>query len=159
MPCGTQIQCNFPCNREPPPCGHPKTNHSCHESEGCPPCPFLTSKVCACGKMTLPNARCSLPKVSCGTPCGKPLPCGFHTCRRMCHGDDCGVCESVCGKDRKLWYVVDVRSLLSTNLAFTVFRTTMGVPCHVMLHRPVRSMIRAKALRHCNVHVDGSSAK
>lgn len=102
VPCGTQMQCNYPCNRPPPLCGHPKAAHSCHESEGCPPCPFLTAKVCACGKMTLPNVRCSQPKVSCGTACGKPLPCGFHTCQRMCHGDDCGACESVCGKDRKL---------------------------------------------------------
>src|SRR3954454_4296390 len=99
IPCGTQIQCNYPCNRPPPLCGHPKPVHSCHESEGCPPCPFLTAKLCACGKMTLPNVRCSQPKVSCGTPCGKPLPCGFHACQRLCHGDECGACESVCGKD------------------------------------------------------------
>jgi transcriptional repressor NF-X1 len=132
IPCGTQIHCNHPCNRPPPPCGHPKPVHSCHETEGCPPCPFLTAKICACGKMTLPNVRCSQPKVSCGTSCGKLLPCGFHACQRMCHGDDCGPCESVCGKDRKLWYVSDIKLLREAEKTLSSLPDHHGciLPCH-----------------------------
>ncbi|KAI0336848.1 hypothetical protein GY45DRAFT_25326 [Cubamyces sp. BRFM 1775] len=103
IPCGTRITCGYPCNRPPPPCGHPLTRHACHEDPiPCPPCPFLTSKVCACGKKTVDNVRCSQEKVSCGTVCGKLLACGFHHCERLCHGDACGACHAPCGKPRKL---------------------------------------------------------
>ena len=103
IPCGTRISCHYPCARPPPPCGHPRTQHACHEDPTpCPPCPFLTSKLCACGKKMVDNVRCSQEKVSCGTPCGKPLTCGFHHCDRLCHGDDCGPCHATCGKPRKL---------------------------------------------------------
>ncbi len=57
-----------------PPCGHPKTPHVCHGDDSpCPPCFFLTERLCACGKKEVGNIRCSLPreKVSCGTVCGK----------------------------------------------------------------------------------------
>lgn len=103
IPCGTRISCHYPCARPPLPCGHPKTQHACHEDPTpCPPCPFLTSKLCACGKKTVDNVRCSQEKVSCGTPCGKLLACGFHQCERLCHGDECGPCHAMCGKTRKL---------------------------------------------------------
>ncbi|KAA1473096.1 hypothetical protein DENSPDRAFT_822377 [Dentipellis sp. KUC8613] len=101
--CGTRINCTYPCSRPPPPCGHPKTQHTCHEDPSpCPPCPFLTSKMCACGKKSVDNVRCSQERVSCGAPCGKLLRCGFHHCERPCHGDPCGPCAAVCGKPRKL---------------------------------------------------------
>ncbi|KAI0938639.1 hypothetical protein AcV5_000275 [Taiwanofungus camphoratus] len=103
IPCGTRINCTFPCARPPPTCGHPKTQHTCHEDPtSCPPCPFLASKRCACGKKMVDNVRCSQEKVSCGTTCGKLLSCGFHHCERLCHGDACGPCSAVCGKPRKL---------------------------------------------------------
>ncbi|TFK89666.1 hypothetical protein K466DRAFT_486400 [Polyporus arcularius HHB13444] len=103
IPCGTRIACGYPCSRPPPPCGHPKTQHACHEDPiRCPPCPFLTSKQCACGKKMVDNVRCSQEKVSCGTTCGKLLSCGFHHCERLCHGDACGACHATCGKPRKL---------------------------------------------------------
>ncbi|KZT20935.1 hypothetical protein NEOLEDRAFT_1244899 [Neolentinus lepideus HHB14362 ss-1] len=103
IPCGTRINCAYPCNRPPPPCGHPKAPHACHEDPApCPPCVFLTSKRCACGKNTVDNVKCSQEKVSCGTVCGRLLACGFHHCQRLCHGDDCGACNVVCGKPRKL---------------------------------------------------------
>ncbi|KAH7097552.1 hypothetical protein BKA62DRAFT_643194 [Auriculariales sp. MPI-PUGE-AT-0066] len=101
IPCGTKIACTYPCAEPPPTCGHPKTPHPCHESGTCPSCPFLTSKACACGKQNISNVRCSQEKVSCGKPCGKPMPCGYHVCERVCHGDDCGDCHAVCGKPRK----------------------------------------------------------
>ncbi|KII84629.1 hypothetical protein PLICRDRAFT_117694 [Plicaturopsis crispa FD-325 SS-3] len=103
IPCGTRINCTYPCSRPPPPCGHPSTQHSCHEDPApCPPCPFLTSKTCACGKRSVPNVRCSQEKVSCGTVCGRLMACGFHRCEKLCHGDDCGTCTAPCGKARKL---------------------------------------------------------
>ncbi|KAF8582785.1 hypothetical protein K439DRAFT_1350445 [Ramaria rubella] len=103
VPCGTRINCTFPCDRAPPLCGHSKSAHTCHEDPtACPPCPFLTTKRCACGKSNIGNVRCSQEKVSCGQPCGKLLDCGFHRCGKLCHGDDCGACSSVCGKPRKL---------------------------------------------------------
>ena len=79
IPCGTVMQCTYPCRRPAPACGHPTTPHTCHEdtaaavSSSCPPCPFLATKLCACGKKLVPNVRCSLEtdKVSCGTVCGK----------------------------------------------------------------------------------------
>ncbi|TDL15940.1 hypothetical protein BD410DRAFT_79701 [Rickenella mellea] len=103
IPCGTQIHCPYPCARPPPPCGHPSATHSCHADDTpCPPCAFLTSKKCACGKGVVNNVRCSLERVSCGAKCGKLASCGFHRCARPCHGDDCGPCTAPCGKPRKL---------------------------------------------------------
>lgn len=101
VPCGTKIACTYPCAEPPPPCGHPKLPHACHETGACPPCVFLTSKLCACGKTSVPNVKCFQEKVSCGKPCGKPMGCGFHPCERVCHGDECGPCFAVCGKPRK----------------------------------------------------------
>lgn len=74
IPCGTRINCRYPCNRPLLPCGHPKTQHACHEDPTpCPPCVVLTTKQCACGKKEVGNVKCSLAreKVSCGTVCGK----------------------------------------------------------------------------------------
>ncbi|KAL5514440.1 hypothetical protein ACEPAG_2528 [Sanghuangporus baumii] len=103
IPCGTRMSCPYPCSRPPPPCGHPRTQHTCHEDPTpCPPCPFLTEKTCACGKNQVRNVRCSQEKVSCGTACGKLLDCGFHHCERLCHSGECGTCSSVCGKPRRL---------------------------------------------------------
>ncbi|KAF5350789.1 hypothetical protein D9758_010328 [Tetrapyrgos nigripes] len=68
IPCGTKVKCPYPCVFPPPPCGHPKTPHSCHADDApCPPCYSLTTKKCACGKKDVPNVRCSLEteKVGC----------------------------------------------------------------------------------------------
>lgn len=94
--CGTRLRCVYPCARPAPACGHPHVPHACHEGvviagadtadeglglvgegegEGsvgaCLPCPFLTEKVCACGKKRVGNVRCSQERVSCGSVCGK----------------------------------------------------------------------------------------
>ena len=124
------MKCLYPCLRPAPPCGHPTTHHNCHtDSVSCPPCPFLATKLCACGKKSVPNIRCSLEvdKVSCGTVCGKYvlsfvslwllltvyrlMTCGFHHCERLCHSDDCGNCNAPCGKARKSWYVFTQKSV------------------------------------------------
>ena len=67
--CGTVIDCTYPCARPAPECGHPKVPHTCHETEACPPCPYLTTKKCACGKNEVKNVRCSQEKVTCGVIC------------------------------------------------------------------------------------------
>jgi transcriptional repressor NF-X1 len=106
IPCGTRIRCTHPCDRALLECGHSRVPHACHEDPApCPPCPFLTTKRCACGKKDVPNVQCAQAKVACGTPCGKLLGCGFHRCVRLCHAGECGACTSVCGKPRKHWYV------------------------------------------------------
>ncbi|KAN0129710.1 hypothetical protein V8E53_012530 [Lactarius tabidus] len=102
IPCGTQVQCSYPCARPDPPCGHPKAPHLCHEDPTpCPPCVYLTEKLCACGKTMVGNIRCSSEKVSCGKPCGRPLGCGFHPCEQLCHSGACSRCTAICGKPRK----------------------------------------------------------
>lgn len=85
IPCGTKLHCRFPCTRPPPDCGHPKSEHTCHsDEEGCPPCPFLTTKTCGCPReMAVRNVKCSADRVSCGSPCGRLLSCGWHKCRKV----------------------------------------------------------------------------
>ena len=104
--CGTTITCQYPCARPAPACGHPKTAHPCHESETCPPCPYLTTRACACGKdQAVKNVRCSQSqdRVSCGQQCGILLPCGFHTCDKSCHRPgECEPCSQVCGKPKRI---------------------------------------------------------
>ncbi|KAI6151510.1 hypothetical protein BKA82DRAFT_169428 [Pisolithus tinctorius] len=106
IPCGTRLTCTYPCVRERP-CGHPQVPHACHEStissiaRSCPPCPFLTRKLCACEKKMVDNVQCSQERVSCGNVCKRLLACGFHECKRTCHADECGPCTAVCGKSRK----------------------------------------------------------
>ncbi|CUA77138.1 FKBP12-associated protein 1 homolog [Schizosaccharomyces pombe 972h-] [Rhizoctonia solani] len=104
VPCGTRMNCTYPCAAPPPPCGHPRTPHTCHAAEeesSCPPCPHLTNRQCDCGKSLVRNVRCSQERTSCGAPCGKPLDCGYHSCDRTCHVGDCGSCAQICGKPRK----------------------------------------------------------
>ncbi|KAJ7910620.1 hypothetical protein B0H13DRAFT_2251237 [Mycena leptocephala] len=73
IPCGTRIQCTYQCPRPPPSCGHPRTQHMCHSDDvGCPPCPFLTTKKCMCGKKDVGNVRCAQERVSCGSVWAAP---------------------------------------------------------------------------------------
>lgn len=102
IPCGTVIQCYFPCTRPPPSCGHPKQQHDCHEMEPCPPCIYLVDKVCICGKNTVANVPCHRSRVSCGHTCDAVLNCGFHRCQKSCHDiGQCGPCHQTCTKPRK----------------------------------------------------------
>lgn len=100
---------SFPCNRPPPSCGHPKTEHTCHENDdGCPPCPFLTKKSCLCGKSLVPNVRCSQENVRCGKPCQSTLSCGVHKCRKQCHREnDCEDCNQMCSRLKPICQHID----------------------------------------------------
>jgi transcriptional repressor NF-X1 len=140
IPCGTQVQCSYPCARPDPPCGHPKAPHLCHEDPTpCPPCVYLTEKLCACGKTMVGNIRCSSEKVSCGKPCGRPLVCGFHPCEQLCHGDACSQCTAICGKPRKPWCVLDPPSVFRHDLTAELFRhrsLPAQHPCTQPCHAP-----------------------
>ena len=133
VPCGTQVECSYPCSLPPPPCGHPKISHTCHPPDTpCPPCVHLTNKVCMCGRTTLPAVPCSRKNVRCSAPCRRTLACGQHTCSGACHAEgECPPCKQVCGRPRPL----------------------CGHPCERPCHAPVAcdtsEPCRAMILRHC----------
>ncbi len=180
IPCGTRIACTYPCARPPPPCGHPKTQHACHEDPTpCVPCIFLASKQCACGKKMVDNVRCSQEKVSCGTKCGKYvlalasaycpllklrhvfrlLACGYHHCERSCHGDACGKCNALCGKSRKLWYVLVYVSRLEGILIYPTLVFPLIILALFLAMHPLRVTSRRRVTRPSPspVHVAGSA--
>ncbi|OCK77431.1 hypothetical protein K432DRAFT_358611 [Lepidopterella palustris CBS 459.81] len=102
LPCGTKPPpCRLQCNRHKS-CGHPQVPHNCHlDEESCPKCPFLTTKLCLCGKNTLKNQPCWLNEVRCGQICGRKLKCGAHRCQKQCHrsGQCEEPCQQSCGKE------------------------------------------------------------
>lgn len=107
LPCGTVAPaCQFDCTRHKS-CGHPQLAHNCHgDGEECPKCPFLTEKICMCGKKSLKNQQCWRNDVSCGDPCGAALSCGSHACRKICHRpgnceDVDRACQQPCGKPKR----------------------------------------------------------
>lgn len=104
VPCGTQVICSYPCARPPPPCGHPKVPHACHPLDvPCPPCVYLTNKVCVCGRTTLSAVPCSRQSPRCGVPCEQTLACGQHTCTGTCHAPgECPPCTQPCGRPREV---------------------------------------------------------
>ncbi|KAH8703300.1 hypothetical protein BGW36DRAFT_369115 [Talaromyces proteolyticus] len=108
QPCGTRPPpCRYDCERAKP-CNHPQTSHNCHtDEEECPKCPFLTEKLCLCGKKLLKNQPCWLSDARCGMICGEPLKCGSHSCQKQCHRpgeceDASWPCRQLCGKIKKL---------------------------------------------------------
>ncbi|KAI4886983.1 hypothetical protein NFI96_023477 [Prochilodus magdalenae] len=98
VPCGTRPpECKNPCTRQHD-CDHP-VFHSCHSEEKCPPCTYLTKKWCMGNHEQRSNIPCHLQDISCGLVCNKPLPCGFHRCKRICHRGECdaeGECKQPC---------------------------------------------------------------
>nr|QFR37590.1 shuttle craft [Biston betularia] len=98
--CGTRPPaCDAPCRR-PRSCGHPP-HHSCHSGD-CPPCVVLTTKRCYGDHEERKTIPCSQDEFSCGLPCGKPLPCGKHTCIKTCHKGPCDTakCTQPCMEKR-----------------------------------------------------------
>lgn len=99
--CGTRRPfCMLPCSREHE-CGHPAT-HICHDEEECPPCIALTEKLCFGGHELRFAIPCHIKNVSCGMPCGIPLPCKRHTCTKPCHAPPCntGPCRLPCNSPK-----------------------------------------------------------
>ncbi|XP_043227759.1 protein shuttle craft-like [Amphibalanus amphitrite] len=86
--CGTpRPPCDQPCSRAHP-CGHPVL-HSCHSQPECPPCTQLMKKFCYGRHEERSSVPCHQTAVSCGRPCGKPLPCRRHQCKEPCHAGPC----------------------------------------------------------------------
>ncbi|XP_060730078.1 transcriptional repressor NF-X1 [Tachysurus vachellii] len=94
IPCGTKPpECKNPCTRQHD-CDHPVL-HACHSEERCPPCTYLTKKWCMGNHEQRSNIPCHLQDISCGLACNKPLSCGSHRCKRICHRGECQA-ESDC---------------------------------------------------------------
>ncbi|XP_028172808.1 protein shuttle craft isoform X2 [Ostrinia furnacalis] len=91
--------CDAPCRRRRA-CLHPP-HHSCHTGD-CPPCVVLTTKRCHGQHEERKTIPCSQDEFSCGLPCGKPLPCGKHTCIKTCHKGECDTskCTQPCNEKR-----------------------------------------------------------
>ena len=89
QPCGTAPPvCHEVCRR-PRACGHVDAlGHPCHYGP-CPPCVALVDKLCCGGHRLVHSVPCSRTNVCCGERCAKPLPCGQHTCQRICHPGPC----------------------------------------------------------------------
>jgi hypothetical protein len=162
VPCGTRINCAYPCAQPLPPCGHPRTPHTCHAAEegsSCPPCPHLTNRTCDCGKSLLRNVRCSQERVSCGSACGKLLDCGYHACDRTCHTGECGSCVQVCGKPRKGWYVIVIRvvPVLASSTYYCILVVVTLAPPHAthlqLALPPIPSLAPSSLL--CLAHAGG----
>ncbi|XP_050670768.1 protein shuttle craft [Leptidea sinapis] len=98
--CGTKPPaCGATCARARA-CGH-EPHHSCHAGD-CPPCVVLTTKMCYGNHEERKTIPCSQEEFSCGLPCGKPLPCGKHTCIKTCHKGPCDTekCKQGCREKR-----------------------------------------------------------
>ncbi|KAF8395897.1 hypothetical protein HHK36_019852 [Tetracentron sinense] len=74
-------------------------NHVCEEichPGPCGVCELTPWKIrtCNCGKTKLQEERqsCLDPIPTCSQICGKPLHCGIHYCKEVCHGGSCAPC-------------------------------------------------------------------
>lgn len=83
-------------------CQRHRCDKLCH-AFNCGPCPYSVtpSTRCPCGKHLALKVNpawssCADPFPCCGEVCGKPLPCGLHTCPRKCHTGPCPTCEAPC---------------------------------------------------------------
>ena len=95
--CGTAPpECDEPCAQLME-CGH-ECPAKCHEGPH-PLCYEPVSRLCLGGHKQLFNTPCHVGSISCGQPCGKPLPCG-HSCSSQCHAGECKPCSSPCGARR-----------------------------------------------------------
>ncbi|XP_002969132.2 NF-X1-type zinc finger protein NFXL1 [Selaginella moellendorffii] len=82
-------------------CGRHYCTRVCHKDE-CGGCKVVVAVACfcrrkldrvVCGQVPVPGDVAGNGIFSCGSICGKLLPCGNHVCSRECHPGDCGDCE------------------------------------------------------------------
>lgn len=86
--CGTPaLVCPHPCSKRRD-CGHPANTHACHEGP-CPPCVIPVEMPCAGGHTVMLNIPCYKREMSCGVVCNKPMACGLHNCKQICHAGPC----------------------------------------------------------------------
>ena len=79
----------------PKKCPHP-CELLCHAGP-CPPCTHMgPTQSCFCGKNST-SKRCVDTQYdtgwNCDEVCGDLMPCGIHTCQKLCHEGLCGACE------------------------------------------------------------------
>ncbi|KAF2317563.1 hypothetical protein GH714_024700 [Hevea brasiliensis] len=88
------FSCNLTCKKMLC-CGNHECGETCHPGP-CGDCDLLPGRVesCYCGKTSLQVERksCLDPIPNCTQICGKPLPCGIHHCKEICHAGDCPPC-------------------------------------------------------------------
>ncbi|XP_037397326.1 NF-X1-type zinc finger protein NFXL1 [Pygocentrus nattereri] len=95
--------CGKTCSRTLP-CRIHTCTHTCHAGV-CEPCPRVSVQKCVCGRSSA-QRQCASPLWHCDQACGRPLPCGNHTCERVCHAGACGECPRAgnrtcpCGKSK-----------------------------------------------------------
>uniref|UniRef100_A0A8B9HIP7 Nuclear transcription factor, X-box binding-like 1 n=1 Tax=Astyanax mexicanus TaxID=7994 RepID=A0A8B9HIP7_ASTMX len=95
--------CGKVCSRKLP-CRIHTCTHTCHAGV-CEPCPRVSVQKCVCGRSSA-ERQCASPVWHCDQVCGRPLPCGNHTCERVCHAGVCGECPRAgnrtcpCGKSK-----------------------------------------------------------
>lgn len=88
----TLLLCDSVCGKDLE-CGRHKCEQNCHHGP-CEHCKNTVEQECYCGK----NKReviCEknvLFTYCCNNICGKLLSCGNHTCKKLCHLDDCEPC-------------------------------------------------------------------
>ncbi|XP_073011120.1 NF-X1-type zinc finger protein NFXL1 [Typha latifolia] len=100
------LSCGLQCNRLLS-CGRHRCVDICH-SGPCRPCQVLVGASCfcmkksemvLCGDMAVKGKLDGIDGVfSCNSICGRPLLCGNHFCKEICHPGPCGECESLPGK-------------------------------------------------------------
>ena len=73
-------------------CGAHRCEAECHDGP-CPPCANTSLQTCRCGAVT-ERRPCAELDFTCGRVCGRPLPCGKHTCPLTCHDGDCASCPN-----------------------------------------------------------------
>lgn len=142
--CGTRPpECRETCTRSHA-CEH-TVSHSCHSEDNCPPCTQLTTKMCFGGHEERKNVACLVEGISCGRPCGKPLPCTRHTCIRICHAGPCTTTTaSVSPTHQAAAGAATATTAAGTGTAAaavcsqpcTVARAACGHPCNQPCHPP-----------------------
>jgi len=76
-------------------CGEHVCMDVCHAGD-CKPCPESQRKLCPCGKTKLSSdLPCWSESPVCDSQCDKALPCGAHTCFKLCHHGKCEECVQV----------------------------------------------------------------
>ncbi|XP_011871013.1 PREDICTED: protein shuttle craft [Vollenhovia emeryi] len=87
------LMCDSICGKDLP-CGKHTCQRKCHQGE-CGPCDKIVQQTCFCSKKTqeVPCRANTADTYSCDNICNKPLDCGKHYCRKVCHPECCELCS------------------------------------------------------------------
>ncbi|KAH7421741.1 hypothetical protein KP509_13G073500 [Ceratopteris richardii] len=124
------FSCGKKCSKELA-CGLHACEDICHGGV-CPPCLKSGIHKCRCGRVEEVRV-CSDSIFSCKKPCGKPMKCQKHWCKKVCHQGPCGECE-LQGKQRCPCGKVAYKELPCDSIAPTC-GSTCEKPLPCSLHR------------------------